>query len=339
MLYEIPILEHIEPKSLDDAVFWLNKYGQRAKIIAGGTDLLGLIKDNVTGPELPLPQLLINIKNIPGMKGIANSNGRLRIGAATTLAELEESSVIKEKYPIIAQASRSVATIQIRNVGTIGGNLCQRPWCSYFRNPMFTCLKKGGKQCYAVAGDHRYYYSILDSGTCVASHPSDLAPALVALGAILSVIGPRGVRTVPIDKFFGGPDDSSENVLQPNELLSEIQIPREYEGAGGIYLKDSIRDAWDLSLASAAVLLRMTNDVCSEARIVLGGLAPSPHRAEEAENVLQGSHIDEKLASEAAEKALERARGLRMTKYKLKIAHTIVKRAIITASQTGLRGK
>jgi len=333
MLYEIPILEHVEPHSPTDAVFWLNKYGQKAKVFAGGTDLLSLVKDNVTGPESPLPQLLVNIKNIPEMNGIAAGNRRLRVGAATTLAELEESSVIRENYHIIAQAARSVATTQIRNVGTIGGNLCQRPWCSYFRNPMFTCLKKGGKQCYAVTGDHRYYYSILDSGKCVASHPSDLAPALMALGASLSIFGPDGVKRVPIESFFSGPDALFENTLKPNELLTDIQVPRHCEGANGTYLKDSIRDAWDLSLASAAVVLRMSGDVCSEARVVLGGLAPSPYRAEEAEKTLKDDQVNEKLAAEAAEKALERARGLRMTKYKLRIAHAIIKRAILTAAQ------
>jgi len=335
MLYEIPILEHVEPRTLKDAVYWLSKYGERAKVIAGGTDLLGLVKDNVTGPKLSLPQLLVDVKNIPEMRAIEYSETGLRIGAATTLTELEESSLVMERYPMIAQAARSVATPQIRNMGTVGGNLCQRPWCSYFRHPLFPCFKKGGKQCYAVTGDHRYYYSILELGTCIATHPSDLAPVLLALGASLSIVGYHGVRTVPIEKFFNGPNAILENILEPNELLSDIQVPRDFERAHGTYLKDSIRETWDLSLASAAVVLKMSGYICAKARIALGGLAPFPYRAEDAERILSNSHVNEELAREAAERAVEKARGLRMTQYKLRIAHAVVRRAILMTLGNG----
>jgi xanthine dehydrogenase YagS FAD-binding subunit len=152
----------------------------------------------------------------------------------------------------------------------------------------------------------------------------------MALGASLSIVGSHGVRTVPIEQFFNGPNAILENILEPNELLSEIQVPRDFERAQGTYLKDSIRDTWDLSLASAAVVLKMSGDICAEARIALGGLAPSPYRAEEAEKILRNSYVNEELAREAAEKTLEKASGLRMTKYKLRIAQAVVRRAILT---------
>jgi xanthine dehydrogenase YagS FAD-binding subunit len=186
-----------------------------------------------------------------------------------------------------------------------------------------------------VAGDHRYYFSILQMGTCIASHPSDLAPALTAVGASLSIVGSQGVRTVSIEKFFNGPNDVLDNILQPDELLFEIHIPKDFDGAKGTYLKDAIRETWDLSLASAAIILKMSGGKCCEARIVLGGVALSPYRAEEAERMLKSSRIDEEVAGKTAEKALQEAKGLQMTKYKLRVAQAVVKRAILKAAQQG----
>jgi len=334
MLYEIPPLKHVDAQTVEEAVYWLREYGDRAKVIAGGTDLLGLIKDGVVGPRMPMPEVLVNIKNISGLRRIKyDERSGLKVGAAITLTDLEESPIVREKYRIIAQTCSYVATPQIRNIATIGGNLCQRPWCWYFRHPLFPCFKKGGQLCYAISGEHRYYFSTMGLGTCIMAHPSDLAPTLVALDSSLMIAGPDGLKTIPISRFFTGPRDVFENILKPYEVLVEVSVPKQPDGTRGVYLKSRIRRAWDFALASAAVLLRMSGDVCLDARVVLGGLAPYPYRAEDAEERLKNSIINEATAAEAAEKAMEKAKKLPMTKYKIQLGRVIVKRAILEAAQ------
>jgi xanthine dehydrogenase YagS FAD-binding subunit len=334
MLHEIPPLEHVEPKTLKEAVYWLDTYGEKARVIAGGTDLLGLIKDEVSGPKLPFPEVLVDISKISEMKNIEfNGKEGLTIGAGVTLSELEESPEVRKRFGILGQAAKSIGTPQIRSMGTVGGNICQRPWCWYFRHPSFPCYKKGGKQCYAIAGEHKYYFSILGLGVCVMSHPSDLAPALVASDATMLVAGPVGKKIIPIRAFFNGPGEVFENVLKTNEILVGVRVPRHFEEFNGVYLKDRIRDTWDFALTSAAVLLKMSGDECIDARVCLGGVAPHPYRAEPAEQMLKNKRVDEETAAMAAKVSLERAKPLPMTKYKVELSQTILKRAILRASR------
>ncbi len=333
MLHEIPDIELVEPKTVEDAVYWLGKYGSKSKIIAGGTDLLGLLKDEVKGPKLPYPEVLVDVKGIREMQGIEfNEKEGLRVGAGVTLTDLAESRKVREKFRALSQAASSVATIQIRNMGTVGGNLCQRPWCWYFRNNQFPCFKKGGEKCYAITGEHTYYFSVLGLGTCIMSHPSDLAPPLVAMDASVTVCGAGGRRSIPIGEFFTGPKEVFENVLKPEEVLVDVRIPSRFGDFDGAYLKDRVRKTWDLSLASAAVLLRLSGGICKESRVCLGGLAPYPYRAESAERILTGAPLNEAVAAKAAKAVMEKAKPLRMTKYKVELGETILKRAILNAA-------
>src|SRR4030042_5996476 len=219
MLLELPTFKHMNPVSIKEGVFRLHKYGKKAKVIAGGTDLLGLMKDRVEGPELKMPEVLINIKSIPEMNFITYDKEQgLRIGATVTLNRLQASDTVKEKYNILSQAVRQVGTTQLRNMGTIGGNLCQRPRCMYFRHPHFICYKKGGTKCDAMLGEHRDYHSIFGNGKCVMAHPSDMAPALIALNARVIIASPEGEKKIPLQDFFLGPNHFAEVVLKPDEF-------------------------------------------------------------------------------------------------------------------------
>ena len=334
MLYEIPLLQHADPTTIEEALGLLTVYGERAKVIAGGTDLLGLIKDGVCGPKMPMPEVLVNMGSIPELKVLEiDSEQRLRIGAAVSLTDLEESNVVRKKYPIISQACSSIATLQIRNAGTVGGNLCQRPWCWYFRSPAFDCFKKGGDRCYAITGENQYYFSVHGLGICVMSHPSDLAPALMALGSELEIASGSGIKRVPLDKFFLGAREVFETILRPDEFIIAVNVPNPPAGARMAFLKNRIRDTWDFSLSSAAVLLEILDGVCTDSRIVLGGLAPFPYRAYDAEDSLRNSRIDQDVATEAARKALRKAKGLSMNKYKLELGAVILRDAILQAAK------
>lgn len=330
MLYELPPLEHLTASSVSEAVNWLSQYGSRAKVLAGGTDLLGLMKDKIVGPKMPLPEVLIDIKKIPGIDRIEYGQGKgLTIGAAATLRDIETSKTVLEKSPILAQAANSVATNQIRNMGTLGGNLCQRPWCWYFRVPQFDCYKKGGKQCFAITGNNKYYFSVLGLGICVMAHPSDTAPALISLGASAKIEGPRGSRVVPVERFFNGPRETFETVLKEDEILTEVFVPEQPKGTYGVYLKERPRGTWDFALASVAALTRLRDGICEEAKVILGGVAPFPLRAGKAEDALKGKPIGEDAAAKAGDLAVEGARPLSMNRYKIPLTRALVKRAVL----------
>lgn len=329
MLYEIPPIEYVEAASVEDAVYWLNYYGDRAKVLAGGTDLLGLMKDRIQGSKMPVPEVLVDITKIPGISDIEyEPEGGLRIGACATLRSIETSPLMKDKFPILAEAAGSVATNQIRSVGTIGGNLCQRPWCWYFRVPHFDCYKKGGSLCYAVSGSNKYYFSVLGLGICVMSHPSDMAPALITLGASVRVAGAKGVNLVPLEKFFNGPREVYETILRNDEIVVGVVVPNQPPGSHGIYLKQRMRGTWDFALASVAAQVVRRDGVCEDAKIVLGGVAPFPYRASKAEESLIGKKVDEALIDEAAEAALQKTHPLSMNSYKVPMAKALVKRVL-----------
>lgn len=334
MLAELPDFEHVDANSLDEAVHWLTAYGSKAKIIAGGTDLLGLMKDNVTGPKLPMPGLLINIKTIPGLDVIRYDEGKgLVLGAAATLHSIENDPITRNRFTALAQAAESVGTTQIKFMGTIGGNLCQRPWCWYFRHPDYVCYKRGGKQCYAIPGDNKYYFSVLGRGICVMSHPSDTASALMALDAKIHVYGSEGEKVVPIENFFLGPRDVEETILKNNELISCITVPEPKQGSRSIFLKIRIRNTWDFALASVAVSMSVDNETTRDVRIVLGGVASFPYRANDAEKELRGKTLSKERIDRAAELAAHKSFPLKMNAYKVKLLRSLIRRTITNLSK------
>jgi xanthine dehydrogenase YagS FAD-binding subunit len=329
VLFELPSFEHVNARDMNEVVSWLQKYGRKARVIAGATDLLGLMKDKVEGPELRIPEVLVNIKKIPDMTRIVYKEGTgLRIGAGVTLSRLAASDVITQEFTILSQAALQVGTTQLRNMGTLGGNLCQRPRCLYFRHPHFLCFKKGGSKCYAATGEHRFYHSILKQGKCVMAHPSDLAPALIGLKAEVKIMSPKGERKVPLQEFFLGPNHYAETLLNPDEYLTEICVPTQNERTHQVFLKQRIRHSADFALSSVAALACISGGICEEIRIVLGGVAPLPTVASMAEEVIRGKKLDERIISQAAGASVEGAKPLPMNGYKVELTKALVKRAL-----------
>ena len=329
MLFELPRFEHIDARNVKEVASWLQKYGGKARVIAGATDLLGLMKDRVEGPECKIPEVLVNIKRVPEMTRITYDEGTgLRIGAGVTLNRLATCDVIQQGFKILSQAALQVGTTQLRMMGTLGGNLCQRPRCLYFRHPHFLCFKKGGSKCYAAMGEHRFYHSILKQGRCVMAHPSDLAPALIALNAEAIIRSPNGEQKVPLQGFFLGPNHYTETILKTDEYLTEIHVPIQRERTHQVFLKERIRHSADFALASVAAVARMSGEICKEIQIVLGGVAPFPYVASIVEEVIRGKRLDESLISQAAEASVEGAKPLPMNAYKVDLTKALVKRAL-----------
>jgi len=329
MLFELPSFEHIDEKDVKEVALWLQKYGGKARVVAGATDLLSLMKDRVEGPEFKIPEVLINIKAIPEMNRIAyDEKAGLRIGAVVTLNRLATSDVVKQKFNILSQASLKVGTTQLRNMGTVGGNLCQRPRCLYFRHSHFLCFKKGGSKCYAATGEHRFYHSILENGKCVMAHPSDLAPALIALQAKAIIMSPNGEKRVPLQEFFLGPNHYTETILKTDEFLTGIEVPNQNDRTHQIFLKERIRHSSDFALSSVATVAQISGGMCKDIRIVLGGIAPFPYIASLANEEVKGKRLNEELISQAAEASIEKAHPLPMNRYKVDLTKALVRRAL-----------
>lgn len=291
-----------------------------ASILAGGTDLLGCLRDGVFQTNR-----LVSLNNIKELKGIrSRPGGGWRIGALTTLTEIAEHQQIVESYPVLAQAAASVGTPQLRNQGTLGGNLCQRPRCWYFRGE-FHCRRKGGNTCFAEAGQSQYH-AIFGASECYIVHPSDTAPALVALDAKVSIAGRRGTRLVPLSSFFILPKDSllKENVLEPGDFITEVLLDAPLTGARGTYRKVRERASFDFALAGAAVVLVMAEGKVKTARIVLGGVAPIPWRSAEAEKAIVGKPLDAAAIAAAAEAAAKGAVPMGDNGYKVPLVRGIM---------------
>jgi xanthine dehydrogenase YagS FAD-binding subunit len=313
------------PATVKEAASLLGKEHGKIMLLAGGTDVLGELKDNLAAPER-----LVAIKQLKELQGIRAGSGGLRIGAATLLADIVESSMVQQQMPLLAMAAGKVGTPQIRNMGTIGGNLCQRPRCWYYRNN-YPCFKHGGNACFSAAGENDFH-AILEGGPSFIVHPSDTAPALVALGATARIAGGARERTVPLDKFFVTPkqDPRRENILQPNEILTEIEVPNAPAGSKAIYVKEMVREIWDFALCSVAAMVTVQNGVVQDARIVLGGVAPVPYRAVRAEAALKGQPLNEAAAAAAGVAATDGARPLAKNGYKVPLTQAVVKRALLS---------
>jgi len=307
---------HIDAKTVAEAKSALA--GGKNVIIAGGTDLIGTLKDNI----LPTyPATVINIKTIPGLDFIKEEAGMLKIGAATRLADIAADPVVNRKYTALAQAALRVATPHVRDMGTIGGNIAQLHRCWYFRKPenRFPCVRKGGTTCYAMTGDNRYHSIFGAANMCIAVHPSDVAPALIALnGKVVT-----NARTVDAENFFDVKKPGN-TVLAPDEIITEIRIPAPAAGARSAFLKFAIRKSIDFPIVNCAVLVGG-----GAPRIALNAVAPKPYRAVKAEAALAGKPINEANADAAGAAAVEDAKPFAANKFKVQIAKTLVKRALL----------
>ena len=319
----LPNFTYIRPTSLRQAVLEASSKG--AVLHAGGTDLLGCLRDGV----FPASKL-VSLSGVAALRGIsATPGGGLRIGALTTLAEIAARTDLHDHYRVLQQAALSAASPQLRNQGTLGGNLCQRPRCWYFRG-QYHCLRKGGDTCYAASGENQYH-CIFGGGPCYIVHPSDTAPALVALGASVRLVGPKGTRTLPLGSFFVLPDKdfTRETVLEPGEVLTEVLLQPPAEGAKSLYRKVRERAAWDFALAGGAFVVEIADGVVKRASIVLSGVAPVPWRAVAAEKLLIGRPLDAHTATEVAGAAVAGAEPLSENAYKIDLVRGIVEESLL----------
>ena len=319
---------HINAKTVDEAVKTLQRYKGRAKLNAGGTDLIGVLKHRIL-PDWP--EAIINIKTIPGLNKIQEDAEGLKVGALTKLSDIADSEVVRRKYKLLAEAAEAVATPQIRNMASVGGNLCQDVRCWYYRYPHYIggrliCRRKGGKTCYAIEGDNRYHSIFGASNGCVAVNPSDIAVALLALGAKIKIASPRGTRIISVEGFFNG----LRSVLKSDEMVTEVQVPRPSDRARQTFLKFRSRQAIDFASVSVASVITVNNGTCEEARIALGAVAPRPFRATAAENGIKGKIVNDAAAEVAAEAAVVDARPLNKNTYRVRIIKELVKRALLS---------
>jgi xanthine dehydrogenase YagS FAD-binding subunit len=319
------------PRTVDEAVKLLaevsaDDQSESARPMSGGQDLLTTMKERIL-----VPKRVVNLKTIQGLDGIDGDGQKgLKIGALTKLHEIESHPEIIKSFPAIAQAAHSIATVQLRNVATIGGNLCQRPRCWYFRLPHIVCLKKGGDTCYSEKGQNKYN-AILGGGPSFIVHPSDLATVLTALDATITINGPKGPRDVAIGKFFVLPSENAsvENVLDDAEIVTQIQIPASAFAARSAYIKFKERSSLDFAMVAAAAAVDVGPDqTVRQARLVLGAVAPIPWRVPKAEAVLVGKPLNDDTIRAACEAALEGAAPLEHNGYKIPLAKTLLRRAL-----------
>jgi len=317
---------HINAYTIEEAYSLLAEYKGKAVLNAGGTDLLGVLKDEIL---FHYPKVVINMKTISGLNSIIQTKNGVSIGALTTLTDIVNSPLMKELFPVLAEAARTVATPQIRNTATIGGNLCQDVRCWYYRYPnhiggSIGCLRKGSGPCLAVRGDNRYH-AIMEGKKCFAVCPSDTAVALAALDASIHIEGPEGDRNIAITDFYS----PLANALKTNEIVTKIEIPVLSLPTNQKFIKFTLRKPVDFAIVSVASVVGVEKGKCSLVRIAIGGVAPGPVRARTAEDTLTGKEIGETNVLEAAEMALSSAKPLSMNSYKIEITRSLIKRALL----------
>jgi xanthine dehydrogenase YagS FAD-binding subunit len=317
--------EYGNPATVPEAVAMLGAEWGDTDVLAGGTDLISLMKDH-----LHTPRRVVNIKNIQEMEGIRKTATGLRIGALVTMDELARNPVVRAEYTALAEAAEAIPSPQIRHLGTAGGDLCQRPRCWYFRQGMGLLAMDGGKSR-IPDGDNRYH-AIFGGGTAYFVSPSSLAPALVAMGARVRLVSAKGPREVEVAKFFRAPEDehTREIVLAPDEILTEILVPPAVGHSASYEVRQ--KEALDWPLAAAAVTLKMNGAAVASARIVLGHVAPVPWEATAAAGLLAGKPVTEESAQAAAAAAVSSAQPLSLNAYKVTLARTAVKRALLAAA-------
>jgi xanthine dehydrogenase YagS FAD-binding subunit len=314
---------HVSARTLDEAVAVLRRYGKRAVVIAGGTDLLGKMKDEIL-PDYP--EALVNIKTIPGLDFITVEDGALKIGALTRLEDIATDEAVKAGYPGLAEAAARTASAHLREMGTIGGNICQDIRCWYYRNPnnRFPCLRKGGGRCYALDGDNRYH-SIFGGSVeegCCAVHPSDVAPALIALDATIKTTR----RTVKAEDFFQV-SVAGTTILDHDEIVTEVQVPK--PAGRSAFVKFALRKTIDFPIVNCASMIALSGKKVSSARICLNAVYVRPYRAAKAEAALLGRTISEANAEAAAAAAAADARPMSHNAYMVPLAKAMIKHAVL----------
>ena len=314
----------VEPVDLV-GVFEALSGAESSRIIAGGSDLLGELKEGSAAYDR-----LVSLGGIDALRGIESGPEGLRIGGLTTISQLEHAPELSGPYRILAEAARSIATPEIRNQGTLGGNLCQRPRCLHYRQVLVNCLKKGGTGCPAAQTPYQSYLSVFGAAGCFAVNASDLAPPLIALDATAVIEGSNGRRELPLESFFAGPetDPTRENVLAPVEVLTAVQVPSMPPSWRGLYAKSRERTAGDFAVVSLALGCELQGGRMSHVRVVLGGVAPTPLRIRAAEAALEGNEPSEAVAAAAADAALGGATPLEHNAYKLDLARALITRGV-----------
>jgi xanthine dehydrogenase YagS FAD-binding subunit len=321
----MPVFELYQPASIDDAIKLLDKHGADALVLAGGLDSMDWLKD-----RLKKPKVVVDLGQIKELRGVREVNGGIEIGAMTPLTEIVKHPVVREKFSLLMEAAELVASPQIRNQGTIGGNVSQDTRCWYYRGG-WTCYRAGGNICYAdTPTSVNREHAIFGADRCVAVNPSDTAPALVALDAQMVIRGPKGERVVNAEDYWLGPgiDITKMNVLQPNELLTSIRIPATMAGAQFYFEKVRDRQVWDFPLVNVASAIKTNGANIGEARIVVNAVAATPRRLKNVETAITGKPRDEATADMAGKLAVEGAQSLRHNGYKVPLMRNLVKRAI-----------
>ena len=322
--------EYTSPKQKQQAVGLLGQSWNDAEVLAGGSDLLGLMKDDIVHPKR-----LVNVKDLQELHGITFSGNGLRIGALATLVEISEDAQVKEHYLMLARAAGDAASPQIRNVATIGGNMCQRPRCWWFRNG-FGLLATGpdGKSL-VLQGDNRYHAILGNEGPAYFVSPSSVAPALIAYNAKIRLYGPKGPRELPLEKFFVIPktETEREHDIRPNEIVTDIIVPAPPSGAKASHYEVRQKEAFDWPYATASVVLDMNGNSVRAARVVMSHVAPIPWVSNEAAQAITGKSVSPESADAAASAAVANAKSLGRNKFKIKLAQVAVKRAILQAAQ------
>lgn len=318
---------YVRPASLQDAVAALTE--GNAHIHAGGTDLLGCLRDEVFGADR-----LVSLAALGDLAGLRETrDGGLDIGAMTTITDIAAHPLVQRRYPGLAQAAGEVASPQLRNQGTLGGNLCQKPRCWYYRGD-FPCLRKGGHKCFAVNGENEYH-CIFGGANCFIVHPSDIAPALVSLDAEIETAGPSGGRRLPVSQLHMPPeqDPTRETLLKPGEVIVKVHVPPAPAGLYSSYRKVRTRRSWDFAVAGCALALVMDGDRVSDCRVVLAAAAPIPWRSPETEQVLRGQTLDDAVIRKAAKAAVANARPMTKNAYKIPLFEGMLLEELRKAAQ------
>lgn len=319
--------KHFDASTIEEAVKLLDTYKNSSYVIAGGSDLMGCLKDNLW---MEFPEAIINIKTIPALNTITVEKDGLHIGALVTLTEIAECESVKKTWAGLAEAARRTASPILRNMGTIAGNICQENRCWYYRYPdkiggRIDCVRKGGKRCLAVPGDHRFHSIFGAVSKCIAVNPSDTAPALVALNAVVTTTK----RQIPIDEFFSAENGAGSTVLDRNEIVTKIFVPTPVENAKSSFIKIAYRKSVDFALVNCSASLSYSDGKVTEARICLNGVHNNPRRCQDAEALLIGKELTEETVQLAAEAAVADAKPLFQNLYKVQLAKTSVHDALI----------
>jgi xanthine dehydrogenase YagS FAD-binding subunit len=317
---------YYQPTSAEQAVGLLDSKWGPVELLGGGTDLMDLLKEYIAQPDR-----VVSLTGIKDLVGIQVASTGVKIGAGTKLSDIAEHAELRKLVPALTEAAGDIGGPQIRNMGTLGGNLCQRNRCWYFRDEHIQCLLKGGKKCYAVNGDNRYHAIFTQDHPCVIVNPSTLAPVLIALGATAEVLGSKGKRTIELAKFFQAPSRANEreHVLAPNEVVLSVSFSA---GPKNASYEVRHKQSYDWPAVQAAVAFKLDGGKASAVKVALGHVGPTPVVADAAARVLEGQTISEGTATEAGVAAAKGARPLSQNEYKVKLVEVAVKRAVLTAA-------